>query len=109
MRVTFSTYQKALPPQPIRIKIPGWAGSAQQMVNGAEAQPWHCLPFVEGSTYGLELIYQFETECSVVNDKGRLKFEWDYTKEPDVALTGGELIPASSSGEAACFISSIRG
>jgi tetratricopeptide (TPR) repeat protein len=89
----YSTYANALPPQPIRVKTTGgWAGLPQKMVDGSEPQPWHCLPFVEGATHGLELVYPYETECHVINDNGDIKFEFDYAKEPGNILTGGEFI-----------------
>src|SRR5262249_11304379 len=90
MTVKYQGYAKARPPQPIRIETPGWAGPAQQMEDGSEPQPWHCLPFVEGSTYGLELLYQYDSECHVINDNGNIRFDWDYANEPGGALTGGE-------------------
>jgi Flp pilus assembly protein TadD len=90
--VKYSTSSKALPPQRIRMEIPGWGGSPEKMEDGNLAQPWHCLPFVEASTYGLELIYQYETECQIVNDNGLVRIEWDYAKEPGGELTGGEFV-----------------
>jgi tetratricopeptide (TPR) repeat protein len=92
LRIKFSTYQKALPPQPIRMKTEGWGGAAQKMVDGSVPQPWHCLPFVEGSTYGLELVYPYETECRVVNDGGDVRFDFDFASEPGGGLTGGEFM-----------------
>ena len=91
--IKYAAYAKALPPQPIKVKKPGWGGTAEKMVDGSEPQPWHCLPFVEASTYGLELVYQYETECQVVNDDGMLRFDWEFSKEPGGVLTGGEFIP----------------
>src|SRR2546421_6714089 len=61
--VKYNTYAKVLVPQPIRMTNAKWAGSPEKMEDGSEPQPWHCLPFVEGSTYGVELIYPYETEC----------------------------------------------
>lgn len=52
------------------------------MENGSEPQPWHCPPFVEGATYGLELVYHYDVECHVINDDGDVRFEWDYAREP---------------------------
>ncbi len=60
------------------------------MEEGAKGQPWHCLPFSEGVTYGLELVYPYETECQVVNDDGAVRIEFDFQKEPGGILTGGE-------------------
>lgn len=96
LNVKYATYSKALPPQPIKIRTPGWGGTAEKMVDGAQPQPWHCLPFVEGSTYGLELVYPYENECHVINDGGGpLRFEWDYAGEPGGGVTGGEFVAFS--------------
>lgn len=94
LTIKYSTYARALPPERIKLEKPGWAGSPDlRMVDGSEPQPWHCLPFAEAATYGLELVYPYETECQVVNDGGTdLRFEFDYTKEPGGILTGGEFI-----------------
>jgi len=92
LTVKYSTSSKALPPQRIRMEIPGWGGNPDKMEDGNLAQPWHCMPFAEGANYGLELIYQYETECQVVNDNGLVRIDWDYTKEPGGELTGGEFV-----------------
>jgi len=81
--IKFRTAGKALPPRPIKTAVPGWGGSAlKKRENGSDPQPWHCAPFGEGATYGLELIYQYETECHVVNDTGQIRIDWDYAREP---------------------------
>ena len=90
--VKYATYAKALPPQPIRLRKPGWGGTPDRMEDGSEPQPWHCLPFVEAATHGLELVYPFENECHVVNDGGVLRFEWDFAAEPGGEASGGEFI-----------------
>jgi Flp pilus assembly protein TadD len=76
----------------VKLEKSGWAGDLRKMEDGSEPQPWHCLPFVEGATYGLELIYPYETECVVVNDGGAVRFEFDFANEPGGVLTGGEFI-----------------
>jgi hypothetical protein len=81
IEVRFRTWYKGLPPQPIKLKIPGWAGDSHDHSDGAKPQPWHCPPFVDGSTYGLELLYPFKSECKVVNDGGVVKFEGDFSSE----------------------------
>jgi tetratricopeptide (TPR) repeat protein len=92
-----------LPPRRIRLDVGGWAGPAdQKMEDGSEVQPWHCLPFVEGSTYGLELLYPHEQECRVINQGGAVRFDWDLDKEPPGTVTGGEFItfsPKASPGQ----------
>ena len=74
---------KALPPQPIRVSFPNWGGDpAMKKVNGSQPQPWHCPLHVEGNTHGVELLYQYETECQIVNDEGRIRIVWDRASEP---------------------------
>ena len=72
------------------MKIPGWSGEPVKRKNGSEPQPWHCPPFVDAATYGLEFVYPYENECHVINDKGNLRIEWNYAKEPGIQLTGVE-------------------
>jgi Flp pilus assembly protein TadD len=92
LTIKYATYANALPPRRVKLEKPGWAGDLRKMEDGSEPQPWHCLPFVEAATYGLELLYPYETECVVVNDNGDVRFEFDYEKEPGGILTGGEFI-----------------
>ena len=92
LTIKYSPYAKALPPRPIRISG-GWARApAMKMEDGSDPQPWHCLPFVEGSTYGLELLYPYENECHVVNDNGTVRFDWDFANEPGGGVTGAEFV-----------------
>jgi len=67
--VKYKSYAHALPAQPIRMTNVTWGGLPVKMKDGSDPQPWYCLPFVEGSTYGLELIYPHETPCQVVHEQ----------------------------------------
>ncbi|HKP76813.1 MAG TPA: hypothetical protein VJT67_14885 [Longimicrobiaceae bacterium] len=75
-----SGYQ-APPPRRIRLEVPGWAGADAPPKHGSAAQPWHCQPFVDGATHGLELVYPYQNECRVVNDGGAVRFEGGLTDE----------------------------
>jgi tetratricopeptide (TPR) repeat protein len=92
LELKYITFDKSTAPQAIRMKIPGWSGVGDKMEDGSEPQPWHCLPFTEGATYGLELVYPYETECHVVNEDGKIRFDWDFSREPQSRLTGGEFV-----------------
>ena len=92
LNIKYSTYASALPPRPIRISVGGWSGSLAKMEDESDPQPWHCLPYVEGATHGLELVYPYENECHVVNENGSVRFEWDYAKEPGGEVTGAEFL-----------------
>ena len=83
--VRYRTTGKALPPQPLKLAIPGWSGCPEMKAkNGSVPQPWHCPPFREGSAYGIELLYQYDSECRVINEDGRIRFEWEDGQEPEV-------------------------
>lgn len=69
------------PPHPIRLQIPGWSGKDKNHGDGAPAQPWHCPPFVEGSTYGHELLYPYKSSCAVRRIRGKVVFDGDFSKE----------------------------
>jgi hypothetical protein len=75
----------APPPRRIRLEIPGWAGGTSPRRDGSAAQPWHCQPFVEGSTYGLELVYPYHSECVVRNEDGALRIEGGLAAEMEAA------------------------
>jgi Flp pilus assembly protein TadD len=92
LQIKYALYARALPPRPIKITIGGWAGTPEKMEDGSDPQPWHCLPFVEGSTHGLELLYPYEKECHVVNDNGNVRFDWDFANEPGGGVTGAEFV-----------------
>ncbi|MDB5171446.1 MAG: uncharacterized protein JWN51_219 [Phycisphaerales bacterium] len=97
LEIKFRTAGKAFPPRPIRVEVPGWGGSPdQKRQNRSTPQPWHCAPFVEGGTYGLELLYQYETECHVINNGRDLQIEWDYRKEPGGVLGQDEFSIAAT-------------
>ncbi|MDB5174483.1 MAG: hypothetical protein JWN51_3256 [Phycisphaerales bacterium] len=83
LQIKYRTAGKALAPRPIRMPVPGWGGSPdKKKENGSVPQPWHCPPLVEGATYGVELVYHYDTECHVINDNGQTRIEWDYAREP---------------------------
>jgi len=81
INLKYRTWYKGEPPKPIKLEIPGWAGSSMGHSDGDKPQPWHCVPFVDGSTYGLELVYPFDTECHIVNENGKIKVLGDFTEE----------------------------
>lgn len=86
--VFWRTNFKGLPPGPIKLEIPGWSGHDLRHDDGATPQPWHCPPFVDGATYGLELRYPFDAECAVSLRDGALHFERDFSAEMHPSMGG---------------------
>src|SRR5437763_10423661 len=83
LEIKYRAEGKALPPRPIRVAIGDWGGSAERKKeNGSEPEPWHCPAFVDAYTHGFELLYQYETECHVLNTNGQVVFQWSRESEP---------------------------
>ncbi len=76
----------ALPPRRIMLEIPGWSGDDQPRAGGSVQQPWHCTPFVEGATYGLELIYPFPNPCYVQKVDGEITILGDFGPDPQTGV-----------------------
>src|SRR5579884_765409 len=62
-------------PQPIKVAVPGWAGAREPRADGSHEQPWHCAPFVESATYGIEVLYPFDEELRVSSEDGQVRLE----------------------------------
>lgn len=90
--VKYRTWHTNQPPRPIKLQIPGWAGKDRSHGNGSEPQPWHCPPFVDGSTYGHELIYPYKSECLVKRMNGQIVFEGDFSGEDWTVGENGDLL-----------------
>jgi len=83
LEIKYRNWFKGIPLRPIKLEIPGWAGDSHGHSDGDKPQPWHCPPFVAGSTYGLELLYPFDTECHVKNVDNELIFDGDFSAEQE--------------------------
>jgi hypothetical protein len=93
IELKYRAWNGAHAPRRIRLAIPGWAGDDVQAVDGARPQPWHCRPFVDAATYGVELVYAFETECNVTrDDAGTIRFDGDFSAEIARAAERGERV-----------------
>lgn len=79
IEIKYRVYDKGMAPRKIKAEIPGWAGTPEKQKNGNAPQPWHCVPFIEGSTYGLEAIYPFDEECHVTNKNGKVEFSGTFS------------------------------
>ena len=84
LTLKYRAWYKGIPPQKIKAGIPGWAGDHKRHDDGCTPQPWHCVPFMEGALYGLELIYPFDNECRVTYDGKEMKFSGDFSSESKI-------------------------
>lgn len=78
MEIKYRLWPNGIPPRRIRMEIPGWAGEPTYQI----AQPWHCKPFMDAATYGLELLYPWNAESVVTtNLDGVCSFSGDFSAE----------------------------
>lgn len=84
--VKYRLYEPRLAPRRTKLEVPGWGGESQPRRNGSHEQPWHCLPFIEGAQYGIEIFYPFDTELRVSKRDGRVALEADWGPDPGTGI-----------------------
>jgi hypothetical protein len=72
-----------LNPRRTRLEIPGWAGKPERRVDGSHEYAWHCAPFSEAATSGIELFYPYDNELRVTTSNGELVLDGDFGEPPD--------------------------
>lgn len=60
--------------QRTRVAVPGWGGLQESRADGSHEQPWHCIPFSEASTAGIEILYPYDEELHVTFTGGDFRF-----------------------------------
>ncbi|MBU6419896.1 MAG: hypothetical protein KGQ79_09250 [Proteobacteria bacterium] len=84
--VKYRLYQPRLAPRRTKVVVPGWGGEKQPRQDGSHEQGWHCLPFVEGAQYGIEIFYPHENELRVSRQNGKFVFDGDFGPSPSPGL-----------------------
>jgi hypothetical protein len=84
--VKYRLLEPRLNPRRTRLEVPGWAGKAEPRRDGSHEHAWHCMPFVEGAQYGVELFYPFDNELRVVKRNGRVALDSDWGPDPDTGI-----------------------
>jgi hypothetical protein len=82
LKMKFRMSGDDLKPRRTRLEIPGWAGRPEKRTDGSQEHAWHCVPFSEAATYGVEIFYPYENELSVSTRDGRLILEGDFGSAP---------------------------
>jgi hypothetical protein len=57
-----------------RVAVPGWGGAQESRADGSHEQPWHCIPFSEAATAGIEIFYPYDEELHVTFTDGVFRF-----------------------------------
>jgi len=83
--IKYRMFEPRLSPRRTKTEVPGWGGQPDQRRDGSHEYGWHCLPFVEGAQYGVELFYPFDNELRVTRRDGRVVLDGDFGPAPDSA------------------------
>ena len=94
--VKYRLFEPRLMPRRTKLDVPGWAGKPERRADGSHEFAWHCMPFVEGAQYGIELFYPFDNELHVTKSNGRVVLSGDFGPDPG---TGIQWPPFRSFGE----------
>lgn len=94
--IKYRLFEPRLRPRRTRMEVPGWAGQPEPRKDGSHEHAWHCMPFVEGAQYGIELFYPFDNELHVTKRDGHVVLQGDFGPDPG---TGINWPPFRSFGE----------
>lgn len=84
--VKYRLFEPRLNPRRTRIEVPGWAGLHEPRKDGSHEHAWHCMPFVEGAQYGVELFYPYDNELRVTKQDGKVVLLADWGPAPDTGV-----------------------
>ena len=94
--VKYRLFEPRLNPRRTKVEVPGWGGQPEPRRDGSHEYGWHCMPFVEGAQYGIEVFYPYPNELHVTTRDGQVTLEGDFGPDPD---TGANWPPFRSFGE----------
>ncbi len=84
--VKYRLFEPRLMPRRTKMEVPGWAGKPDPRRDGSHEYGWHCMPFVEGAQYGIELFYPFDNELQVTQRDGHVVLEADWGPDPGTGV-----------------------
>ncbi|WP_118184640.1 hypothetical protein [Paraburkholderia phosphatilytica] len=87
LNVKYRLHLPRLAPRRTKVEVPGWGGTKEPRRDGSHEQGWHCLPFVEGAQYGIELFYPYDHEVRVSRRNGEFVFDGDFGPNPDTGVS----------------------
>lgn len=79
-------FEPRLAPRRTRLEVPGWGGEPQPRRDGSHEQSWHCMPFIEGAQYGIEIFYPYDTELRVTRRNGAVVLGADWGPNPETGI-----------------------
>lgn len=86
LTVKYRLFEPRLNPRRTRMEVPGWSGQPEPRKDGSHEYGWHCMPFVEGAQYGIEVFYAFDNELHVTKRNGQVVLESDWAPDPGTGI-----------------------
>jgi hypothetical protein len=84
--VKYRLFEPRLNPRRTKMEVPGWAGQPEPRRDGSHEYGWHCMPFVEGAQYGIELFYPFDNELRVTKHDEQVVLESEWGPDPGTGI-----------------------
>ncbi|MBV9828166.1 MAG: hypothetical protein JO001_21235 [Alphaproteobacteria bacterium] len=84
--IKYRLFEPRLAPRRTKMEVPGWSGKPEPRRDGSHEYGWHCMPFVEGAQYGIELFYPYENELRVTRRDGHVILEGDFGPAPQAGV-----------------------
>jgi hypothetical protein len=86
LTVKYRLFEPRLAPRRTKLEVPGWGGKPEPRRDGSHEYGWHCMPFVEGAQYGIELFYPFDNELRVTKQNGQVILDGDFGPDPGTGV-----------------------
>ncbi len=84
--IKYRLFEPRLGPRRTKLEVPGWAGEPQPRRDGSHEYAWHCIPFAESASYGIELFYPFDNELTVTKRDGRVVLQSAWGPDPGTGI-----------------------
>src|SRR5690242_16424270 len=84
--VKYRLFEPRLNPRRTKLEVPGWAGQPEPRRDGSHEHPWHCLPFSESASYGVEVFYPFDNELYVTRRDGGVRLDSKWGPDPGTGV-----------------------
>jgi len=86
LTVKYRSFEPRLNLRRTKLEVPGWAGPPEPRRDGSHEYAWHCIPFSESASYGIELFYPFDNELRVTKRNGRVQLDSKWGRDPGTGI-----------------------
>jgi len=84
--VKYRLFEPRLAPRRTKLEVPGWGGKPEPRRDGSHEYGWHCMPFVEGAQYGIELFLPVRQRTARDEAGRQVVLEGDFGPDPGTGV-----------------------